>query len=158
MRVGANDYTAQVIVGKQSDEKLLLYDIIKLQPTTIRASIKKTDTPKPAIAQTDLAGEGGASVTDNTISQSDTSVNSNYMQESTNDTIKFQMANNVGDGADAIDLIKENKELKQQNERLRGELQLSKSAVADMKSARAFVRRLESLYGINYDTAAFTRL
>lgn len=43
LRVGERDYTAQVVVGKRRTGELLLYDILKLEPTDIRDKMKKSD-------------------------------------------------------------------------------------------------------------------
>ena len=42
LRIGSNDYNAQVIVGNRGKGGLLLYDIINLSPTTIQEGIKRT--------------------------------------------------------------------------------------------------------------------
>ena len=46
MRVGGNDYTAQVIVGNRGESGLVLYDIINLTPISIRERTKKADTDR----------------------------------------------------------------------------------------------------------------
>lgn len=63
LRVGENDYTAQVIVGNRGGGALLLYDVINLEPTKIQERTKKaatgetdspnagTDSRKPASAE-----------------------------------------------------------------------------------------------------------
>lgn len=42
LRIGSNDYTAQVIVGNRGENGLVLYDIINLTPSTIQERTKKT--------------------------------------------------------------------------------------------------------------------
>ena len=42
LRIGGNDYTAQVIVGNRGKNGLVLYDIINLTPATIQERTKKT--------------------------------------------------------------------------------------------------------------------
>ena len=42
MRIGRNDYAAQVIVGNRENSGLLLYDVINLSPVSIQERIKKS--------------------------------------------------------------------------------------------------------------------
>lgn len=67
LRVGGNDYTAQVVVAMRSNGKMLLYDVINLDPTTIQS--KKPDT---AIAKNPSPGTDRRTVSDfeNTIQYS----------------------------------------------------------------------------------------
>lgn len=51
LRIGNNDYTAEVVVGKRSSGKMILYDILKMQPTSFVQ--KKTST---AIAENPSPG------------------------------------------------------------------------------------------------------
>ena len=43
MRIGNNDYSAQVVVGNRGKRGLLLYDIVDLEPTSIQARTKKAE-------------------------------------------------------------------------------------------------------------------
>lgn len=45
LRVGENDYTAEVIVGTTSGGNMLLYDIVNLQPTKIQERSRRTVRP-----------------------------------------------------------------------------------------------------------------
>lgn len=67
LRVGGNDYTAQVVVAMRSNGKMLLYDVINMEPTTIQS--KKPDT---AIAKNPSPGTDRRTVSDfeNTIQYS----------------------------------------------------------------------------------------
>lgn len=59
LRVGGNDYTAQVVIAMRSNGKMLLYDVINLDPTTIQS--KKPDT---AIAKNPSPGTDRRTVSD----------------------------------------------------------------------------------------------
>lgn len=66
LRVGGNDYTADVVVGTRADGKMVMYDVLNLQPTSFTA--KETDAaitvnPSPG------ASRSTASVSGNSIRQ-----------------------------------------------------------------------------------------
>lgn len=66
LRVGGNDYTADVVVGTRVDGKMVMYDVLNLQPTSFIA--KETDAaitvnPSPG------ASRDTASVSENSIRQ-----------------------------------------------------------------------------------------
>ena len=61
MRIGNNDYIAQVIVGNRGARGLLLYDIINLAETEIRERTKKADAVYTANAQNGPRSRGPAS-------------------------------------------------------------------------------------------------
>ena len=73
LRVGGNDYTAQVIVGGMNDGRMVLYDVINLEPASIQERTKKT-----AAGETDnpTAGTGGRkpATADHSISRSSSDV------------------------------------------------------------------------------------
>ena len=74
MRIGSNDYTAQVIVGNRGAHGLLLYDIINLAPATIQAQTKKADAVYTTNTQNGPRGRGPASA-NTSISNTDGNVN-----------------------------------------------------------------------------------
>lgn len=68
LRVGGNDYTADVVVGTRKNGSMALYDVLNLQPTSFKA--KETDAaistnPSPGAARST------ASVSENSIRQED---------------------------------------------------------------------------------------
>lgn len=76
MRIGSNDYAAQVIVGNQGGGNLLLYDIINLEQTEIREKRTGTDyTQKPREGAT---GRQSAPASDDSISETGGDVNGRY--------------------------------------------------------------------------------
>ena len=58
LRIGKNEYTADVVVGNRGENGLLLYDIINLAPTTIRDRTKKSGTVYTANTQNELRSRG----------------------------------------------------------------------------------------------------
>lgn len=75
LRVGGNDYTAEVVVGTRENGSMLLYDILNLQPTSFTE--KETDAaitvnPSPG------AGRNTAPVSDDSIRSSSKNVNKQF--------------------------------------------------------------------------------
>ena len=58
LRIGRNEYTADVVVGNRGKNGLLLYDIINLAPTTIRDRTKKSGTVYTTNTQNELRSRG----------------------------------------------------------------------------------------------------
>lgn len=58
LRIGKNEYTADVVVGNRGENGLLLYDIINLAPTTIRDRTKKSGTVYTTNTQNELRSRG----------------------------------------------------------------------------------------------------
>lgn len=73
IRVGENDYTAEVIVGNRGEGNLLLYDIINLTPTTIYE--KKTGSDYTTKPQNEPSSRQSKPVSTNSISNSSENVN-----------------------------------------------------------------------------------
>ena len=71
LRVGGNDYTADVVVGTRKNGNMLLYDVLNLQPTSFTE--KETDA---AIAENPSPGtnRSTASVSDTSVAEGDTGV------------------------------------------------------------------------------------
>ena len=76
IKIGDKSYTAKVIVGFTSGGEMVLYDIIDFNLTDLKL---KKDTPYDQTLSK-IVRSGMSS--DNTVSQKDQSVNSNYMRES----------------------------------------------------------------------------
>lgn len=74
LRVGKNDYTAQVIVGNRGNGELLLYDVIGLTPATISERTAKTGTGYTDGTSEEVRGRGSAPVSEESIAQSDSPV------------------------------------------------------------------------------------
>ena len=81
IRVGGNDYSAKVIVGFTSGNQMVLYDVIDFDKTSFAI---KEKTPQTAM-QNAGSDRNGMSF-DNTVSQSEQSVNSSISEKAENDT------------------------------------------------------------------------
>ncbi len=77
LRIGENDYSAQVIVGNRGKNGLLLYDVINLSKTTIQEKTKTTDTVYTANTQNEPRDRGPVSV-NTSISEKGENVNTNF--------------------------------------------------------------------------------
>ena len=108
MRIGQNDYNAEVVVGYTKNEEMLLYDIVNFKPDTF--SVKERTSRQPGRGEAGMTGDYGKSskvegpiksgpaTTDNSISQNNAAVNSQYTQESENDA-----ADTAENGADTAE-------------------------------------------------------
>lgn len=75
LRVGGNDYTAEVVVGTRENGSMLLYDILNLQPASFvekETDAVKAENPSPG------TNRSTASVSDNSIPTNTQSVNNQY--------------------------------------------------------------------------------
>lgn len=85
IRVGNNDYSAQVIIGFTGGNNMVLYDVIGFSPTDIKIADTQYRYAKNA-------GSDRKDVSaDNTIPQKAQSVNTQDMQKTKNDTQKFSV-------------------------------------------------------------------
>ena len=108
MRVGQNDYNAEVVVGYTKNGEMLLYDIVNFKPDTF--SVKERTSRQPGRGEAGMTGDYGKSskvegpiksgpaTTDNSISKNNAAVNSQYTQESENDA-----ADTAENGADTAE-------------------------------------------------------
>ena len=84
IRVGSNDYSAEVIVGKRKNGKMLLYDIINFKPTRIIEKNKKNQAQSEAkLSHKETADRTSVPDKDN-VPQSGDVVNRQYMQSERN--------------------------------------------------------------------------
>ena len=112
MRIGQNDYNAEVVVGYTKNGEMLLYDIVNFKPDTF--SVKERTSRQPGRGEAGMTGDYGKSskvegpiksgpaTTDNSISQNNAAVNSQYTQESENDAADTA-ENGAGEGDFAVD-------------------------------------------------------
>ena len=108
MRVGQNDYNAEVVVGYTKNGEMLLYDIVNFKPDTF--SVKERTSRQPGRGEAGMTGDYGKSskvegpiksgpaTTDNSISKNNAAVNSQYTQESESDA-----ADTAENGADTAE-------------------------------------------------------
>ncbi len=83
MRVGQNDYNAEVVVGYTQNGEMLLYDIVNFKPDSF--SVKERTPRRTGPDKAGMTETNEESSSDNSISQNNAAVNSQYTQESEND-------------------------------------------------------------------------
>ena len=100
MRVGQNDYNAEVVVGYTQNGEMLLYDIVNFKPDTF--SVKERTPRRTGPDKAGMTETNEESSSDNSISQNNAAVNSQYTQESENDAADTA-ENGAGEGDFAVD-------------------------------------------------------
>ena len=98
MRVGQNDYNAEVVVGYTQNGEMLLYDIVNFKPDTF--SVKERTPRRTGPDKAGMTETNEESSSDNSISQNNAAVNSQYTQESENDAADTA-ENGAGDNENA---------------------------------------------------------
>ena len=81
IRVGGNDYSANVIVGFTSGNQMVLYDVINFMPASFK--IKNEDDSIDLGKNRDLRNESSSDIT---VSKNEQSVNSSISEKAENDT------------------------------------------------------------------------
>lgn len=100
MRIGQNDYNAEVVVGYTKNGEMLLYDIVNFKPDTF--SVKERTSRQPGRGEAGMTETNEESSSDNSISQNNAAVNSQYTQESENDA-SDAAENGADEGDFAVD-------------------------------------------------------
>ena len=100
MRVGQNDYNAEVVVGYTQNGEMLLYDIVNFKPDTF--SVKERTPRRTGPDKAGMTETNEESSSDNSISQNNAAVNSQYTQESENDA-SDTAENGADEGDFAVD-------------------------------------------------------
>lgn len=100
MRVGQNDYNAEVVVGYTKNGEMLLYDIVNFKPDTF--SVKERTPRRTGPDKAGMTETNEESSSDNSISQNNAAVNSQYTQESENDA-SDAAENGADEGDFAVD-------------------------------------------------------
>ena len=100
MRIGQNDYNAEVVVGYTQNGEMLLYDIVNFKPDTF--SVKERTPRRTGPDKAGMTETNEESSSDNSISQNNAAVNSQYTQESENDAADTA-ENGANEGDFAVD-------------------------------------------------------
>lgn len=96
IRVGSNDYSAEVIVGLTSANNMVLYDIIKFTPQKFTLKQKKIKAHNTAMNQNGSGSDRkGVPLSDTTVSQGNGNVNTHSMQNSKNNS-SFSVSDSNG--------------------------------------------------------------
>ena len=137
LRIGSNDYTAQVVVGSRSSENLLLYDILYLKPTKIQE--KRTGTDYITKSQEGTGDRQSAPVSDNSISESGENVKAKF-------SLKGQS-----------ELMRENARLRETVEGLREQFKTTEFVRVDKKSLDRLTGQLLRDYSSSADINEISR-
>ena len=155
LRVGENDYMADVVVGTRKNGSMLLYDVINLQPTSFTK--KETDT---AIAENPSPGadRSTVSISDGIVRRNDAEVNGKFslkagtesksaaaLQEE-NRLLREQMK-------DYIAIQRQNAKLRESRNYWQGQTRKTQRATADKKAVAEAAKRLIRSYGTDIDAA-----
>lgn len=90
LRIGNNEYSAQVIIGNRENGSLMLYDIINLSPINIQQSTKKVDADYTTKPQKETGSRQSVSTT-TSISNSSENVNGKFSLKGSSDALQAQL-------------------------------------------------------------------
>ena len=107
IRVGSNDYSAEVIVGLTSANNMVLYDIIKFTPQKFTLKQKKMKAHNTAMNQNGSGSDRkGVPSSDTTVTQGNGNVNTHSMQKSKNNS-SFSVSDSNGNQLSDSDRLNE---------------------------------------------------
>lgn len=157
LRIGENDYSAQVIVGNRGKNGLLLYDVINLSKTTIQEKTKTTDTVYTANTQNEPRDRGPVSV-NTSIPEKGENVNTNLSLKTgtitksyeavleENRLLKEQMK-------DYRSLKKQNRNLQENRDYWKGQMKTTKEVTTDRKAVEKAAAELLKSYSSEVDVS-----
>ena len=145
IRIGDQDYSAKVIVGLTSNNKMVLYDIVDFSKTYFT-----TKKENKSIGYANHAGNLRNDLfSDPTISQDNSAVNTQYMQDSEKNNTETSSASenlrrsisDVGK-VDLSTLQKENDRLRQANAHLKEQFKLTQGKKPDRNAVKKLCRKI----------------
>ena len=132
LRVGANDYTADVVVGTRKNGNMVLYDVLNLQPDSFvkkETDAVKAENPSPG------ADRNTASVSESSVPQNGENVNGDYSLKGTENAQELAA------------LKRENETLRQRVDYWKGQTRRSEGVRTDRKSVEKAAKELTRRYG-----------
>lgn len=144
LRVGINDYVAEVIVGTTSGGNMLLYDLIDLTPTTINEKSRYNNTVQRQLAENSRKVISANDI----ISQNDIDVNTNISNNSEIDT-NNENQYSIGD---ISKLARENEKLKSRNEWLKNQMKRTDTIRPDPADVKKISENVRSAYSSHMTT------
>ena len=132
LRVGTNDYTADVVVGTRKNGNMVLYDVLNLQPDSFvkkETDAVKAENPSPG------ADRNTASVSESSVSQTGENVNGDYSLKGTENAQELAA------------LKRENETLRQRVDYWKGQTRRSEGVRTDSKSVEKAAKELTRRYG-----------
>lgn len=138
LRVGTNDYTADVVVGTRKNGNMVLYDVLNLQPDSFvkkETDAVKAENPSPG------ADRNTASVSESSVSQTGENVNGDYSLKGTENAQELAA------------LKRENETLRQRVDYWKGQTRRSEGVRTDSRSVQQAAKKLVKDYGAEIDSS-----
>lgn len=138
LRVGGNDYTAEVVVGTRESGSMLLYDILNLQPTSFvekETDAVKAENPSPG------TNRNTASVSESSVPQNGENVNGDYSLKGTENAQELAA------------LKRENETLRERVDYWKGQTRRSEGVRTDSKSIQQAAKKLVKDYSAEIDSS-----
>lgn len=138
LRVGANDYTADVVVGTRKNGNMVLYDVLNLQPDSFvkkETDAVKAENPSPG------ADRNTASVSESSVSQTGENVNGDYSLKGTENAQELAA------------LKRENETLRQRVDYWKGQTRRSEGVRTDSRSVQQAAKKLVKDYSAEIDSS-----
>ena len=157
LRIGENDYSAQVIVGNRGKNGLLLYDVINLSKTTIQEKTKTTDTVYTANTQNEPRDRGPVSV-NTSIPEKGENVNTNLSLKTGTITKSYEAVLEENrllreQMKDYRSLKKQNRNLKENRDYWKGQTKTTKEVTTDRKAVEKAAAELLKSYSSEADVS-----
>ena len=136
LRVGSNDYTADVVVGTRKNGTMILYDVLNLQPTSFtekETNAAISTNPSPGAARST------ASVSDTSVSEKGENVNTNLSLKTGTITKSYEAVLEENrllreQMKDYRSLKKQNRNLKENRDYWKGQTKTTKEVTTDRKA------------------------
>ena len=81
MRINGNDYSARVIIGLTSGNRMLLYDVVDFRPTKFLLKTKREADMRSPFMQKNAKNSSDIAASNTNVPQKSTGVNTQYMQD-----------------------------------------------------------------------------
>lgn len=170
IRVGGEDYTAELITGIRKDSREMFYDLVNLTPTKIKMPTGKQASAK---SDTDTAGVGRHPY-DNSILRNEGDVNGKSVEEmqenegteagvresrksAAAEELEFERKQRRRAETENARLARENSRMEDQIELLKQETKLSGGRLMDPEAVKAAARELVKEYSSKYDPDVLER-
>lgn len=138
LRVGANDYTADVVVGTRKNGNMVLYDVLNLQPDSFvkkETDAVKAENPSPG------ADRNTASVSESSVPQNGENVNGDYSLKGTENAQELAA------------LKRENETLRERVDYWKSQTRRSEGVRTDSRSVQQAAKKLVKDYSAEIDSS-----
>lgn len=138
LRVGANDYTADVVVGTRKNGNMVLYDVLNLQPDSF---VKKETDAVKAENLSPGADRNTASVSESSVPQNGENVNGDYSLKGTENAQELAA------------LKRENETLRERVDYWKSQTRRSEGVRTDSRSVQQAAKKLVKDYSAEIDSS-----